>query len=100
MSSFIGKDILVERVMNSLEAQGSRMSDEKVRSVISATLEEISKALNNGEEVRLMGFGTFYGRDRKARESRSIHDGSIFSVPDRKSVGFRASKILKSTLNA
>ncbi len=49
-----------------------------------------------GEDIVIMGFGTFYFRERAAR--KGIAFGQEVDIPASKSVGFRAGKTLKEAV--
>ena len=61
--------------MNKMElinkvAKDTRLTNRDATEVIEATIENIMKALQGGDEVRLVGFGTFTVSRRKASEGR------------------------------
>ena len=51
-------------------AQQAEMSKLSAEKAVSALLEAIQASVAKGEEVRLVGFGTFKGTERKAREGK------------------------------
>ncbi len=55
-------------------------------------LEIIQQALQNGENVQLIGSGTFEVRDRAARKGRNPHTGEALTIPTSKVPAFRAGK--------
>ncbi|MCQ2322855.1 MAG: HU family DNA-binding protein [Bacteroidales bacterium] len=57
-----------------------------VDAVVKATVE----AINNGERVSLVGFGTFMTVSRKARKGRNPQTGAKIMIPEKKLVKFRA----------
>ncbi|MGQ7145974.1 HU family DNA-binding protein, partial [Escherichia sp. SS-MK2] len=48
---------------------------------VDAVLESIQHALQTGEHVQLLGFGTFEVRERAAREGRNPHTGEALTIP-------------------
>lgn len=52
--------------------------------------EEIRRSLENGEEVKLSGFGNFTVRDKKARPGRNPKTGEDIAVSARRVVVFKA----------
>ena len=58
----------------------------------------ITEALKVGEEVQLPGFGKFYVREQKARESRNPQSGEKMTIPASKVPAFRAGKSLKGSV--
>ena len=59
----------------------------------------ISASLKNGDEVRLVGFGTFSVANRKASEGRNPRTGEKISIPASRQPKFKAGKALKDTVN-
>lgn len=54
----------------------------------------MAEALRNEEKVVISNFGTFRVKHRKARSGRNPKTGTSVSVPERKSVRFKASRNL------
>ncbi|WP_416808749.1 HU family DNA-binding protein [Bacillus thuringiensis] len=67
---------------------------------VDAVLESIQQALQNGDNVQLIGFGTFEVRDRAAREGRNPHTGEALTIPASKVPVFKAGKALKEAVKA
>ena len=59
----------------------------------------ITSALGNGDEVRLVGFGTFTASARPAREGKNPRTGEKISIPACKSPKFSPGKALKDAVN-
>ena len=67
---------------------------------LDAVLETIEEALVAGDSVRLIGFGTFETRSRKARTGRNPQKPeSVISLPASKAPVFKAGKSLKDAVN-
>lgn len=66
---------------------------------IDAVLEAVAEALANGEEVRLVNFGTFLVVKRKATEGRNPRTGATIKIPASKQPKFRPGKALKEAVN-
>ncbi|MCQ6531168.1 HU family DNA-binding protein [Bacillus mycoides] len=62
-------------------------------------LESIQQALQNGDNVQLIGFGTFEVRERTAREGRNPSTGESLIIPAKKAPAFKAGKQLKEAVN-
>lgn len=72
-----------------------------VASVIDATIKTFEKQLNNGEKIKLIGFGTFEKVARRQRVGRNPRNpGENIIIPQRYSVSFKPGKKLKETLNS
>lgn len=64
--------------------------------VIDAALAEITRATGEGASVQLQGFGTFSARHRAARMGRNPRTGERVAIAASTSLGFKASKSLKT----
>ncbi|MGC1854263.1 MAG: HU family DNA-binding protein [Candidatus Aquirickettsiella sp.] len=61
-------------------------------------LESIKNALCKGEDVSLVGFGTFCVRQRKARTGRNPKTGESLQIKASKVVAFKPGKALKDAV--
>ena len=66
---------------------------------LDATIESIKKSLKKGEDVSLVGFGTFYVGKRAARNGRNPQTGATIKIKAAKVPKFRAGKGLKDAVN-
>jgi len=66
---------------------------------LDAVIEGITKALKKGEEVRLVGFGTFSVKKRAAGKGRNPATGEEIKIPASKSARFKSGATLKAALN-
>lgn len=62
---------------------------------IEAVLEAIAAALERGEKVQLIGFGTFETKTRKARKGKNPKTGEIVEIAASVVPTFKAGKQLK-----
>ncbi|WP_130068541.1 HU family DNA-binding protein [Bacillus albus] len=70
----------------------SELTKPQVSLAVDTVLEIIQQALQNGENVQLIGSGTFEVRDRAARKGRNPHTGEALTIPTSKVPAFRAGK--------
>ena len=84
------KEELVNRV-----AGGAQASPEVTEKVINQTMVEIKKALSEGRNIYLRGFGTWMPKKRKAKTARNISRGTQILVPAHKVPFFKPSKEFK-----
>jgi integration host factor subunit alpha len=84
---------LIERLTARL---GFDKSD--AHALVDAFFELIMQALENGDAIRLSGFGCFRLRDQRARPGRNPKTGAAVPVTARRVVLFRASRNLKFRL--
>lgn len=66
---------------------------------VDAVFETISKALADGQDVRLIGFGTFSVTHRPASKARNPRTGETIDVAPSNQPKFRAGKGLKDAVN-
>lgn len=66
---------------------------------LDATFEVIAEALEKGDRVPLVGFGTFGVSKRGARTARNPRTGETIKIPARKAVTFKAGTALKNRVN-
>lgn len=64
-----------------------------------AVLSGITGALESGDSVALVGFGTFSVTNRAARTARNPQTGEPIDVPASKAPKFKAGKGLKDAVN-
>ncbi|MBA8667010.1 HU family DNA-binding protein [Holosporaceae bacterium 'Namur'] len=67
---------------------------------IDAVLEVVKQTLKKGEDLRLVGFGTFKISDVPAKEVRNPQNGQKIKVPASKRPKFVAGKDLKKAVNS
>ncbi|MCX8506707.1 MAG: HU family DNA-binding protein [Alphaproteobacteria bacterium] len=66
---------------------------------VDAVFDSITQALKKGEEVRLVGFGTFAVTARKASEGRNPRTGEKIKIKASKQPKFKAGKGLRDAVN-
>ena len=66
---------------------------------VDAVLNGINEALQKGDQITLVGFGTFKVKHRAARTGRNPRTGESMEIAASNSVGFKAGKALKDALN-
>lgn len=68
------------------------------QAAVECLLSSITKALEKGESVSLVGFGTFKVVERKARKGRDPQTGKEINIPASKAPKFVAGKSLKEAV--
>lgn len=66
---------------------------------VDAVFSCITSALQGGQEVRLVGFGTFVVTHRRASQGRNPRTGESIQIPASNQPKFRAGKGLKEAVN-
>ncbi len=67
---------------------------------VECTFEAITRALQSGDEVKVVGFGSFMIAERAAGEARNPRTGEKVMVPAQKTPTFRAGQQLRSAVNS
>jgi integration host factor subunit alpha len=67
--------------------------------VVEATLDMLKEALQKGERVQIVGFGSFLVRPKKERVGRNPKTGEEIVIAPRKVLTFKPSKILRDLVN-
>lgn len=75
------------------------MSKSDAERAVNAVLDAVTNALKSGDDVRLVGFGTFSAAQRKAREGRNPRTGETIQIAASIQPKFSAGKGLKDALN-
>lgn len=81
-------------------AQGTRLSQKDVEKVLSYFCDTVATALERGEKVQLVRFGSFDVRERKARIARNPRTGESMKIGALRVPVFNAGKALKERINA
>ncbi len=66
---------------------------------LDAVVESVTDALKKGEQVTLIGFGTFAVKERAARTGRNPQTGATINIAAAKVPSFKAGKALKDAVN-
>lgn len=80
-------------------AKSSGLSKADTAKAVDGVFEEITNTLKRGDEVRLVGFGTFSVAKRAASEGRNPRTGERIRIPETKQPKFKAGKGLKDSVN-
>ena len=86
----------VELVSKVAEKAGITKKD--AEKAVVAVFDSIQTALQEGDKVQLVGFGTFEIRKRGARIGRNPRSGETIQIPASKAPAFKAGKALKDAV--
>ena len=92
--SATNKAELVEAIV--LETGRTRID---VENTIESFLDLVKQHLVQGEQVSLVGFGTFSVKERAGRTGRNPQTGETIHIPASKIPTFKAGRILKDAVN-
>ena len=67
--------------------------------LVERTLDLITESLEEGEVVKLSGFGVFQVRAKRARMGRNPKTGEPAAIEPRRVIGFRASQVMKARVD-
>ena len=79
-------------------AKDSGLTIVKANEVIGSVLSNLEKAMADGDDVRLTGFGSFKVKETKARTGRNPSTGQPIEVPASRRVSFSAGSNLTSAV--
>ena len=80
-------------------AASTGFSKKDAETVVSATLDAITAALQGGEKVQLVGFGSFEVKKRAARIGRNPKTKETIEIPASVVPVFKAGKALKDAVS-
>lgn len=80
-------------------AESAGITKAQAQDSLNAITDSITDALSTGDTVSLIGFGTFSVRQRSERKGKNPQTGAEITIPASKSVGFKAGKALKDSVN-
>ena len=80
-------------------AQKTGLKQTQAKDALDAMLGSVTESLRQGNEVRLVGFGSFTPVDRPAGMARNPRTGAAVKRPASKTARFRVGDSLKSALN-
>jgi DNA-binding protein HU-beta len=89
----VNKSELIDAV-----ASAADISKTAAGRAIDSLTDAIGDALKNGDQVTLVGFGTFSVRDRAERKGRNPQTGEEITIKAAKIPSFKAGKGLKDTI--
>ncbi|RUO78248.1 nucleoid-associated protein HU-beta [Pseudidiomarina taiwanensis] len=90
----MNKSQLVDKI-----ADGAEISKAAAGRALDSFIDAVTDALKSGEQVALVGFGTFSVRERSARTGRNPQTGQTIQIAAAKVPAFKAGKALKDAVN-
>lgn len=89
----MNKETLIKNI-----AGKTGLSKKDIGTVIESFQVEVAEALQNGDKVQLIGFGSFEPRKRAARKGRNPQTGEEIEIPETTVPAFKASNKLKEAI--
>jgi DNA-binding protein HU-beta len=90
----VNKAQLVDKI-----AENADISKAAAGRALDALTDSVTAALKDGDQVALVGFGTFSVRERAARSGRNPQTGATIQIAAAKVPSFKAGKALKDACN-
>ncbi len=90
----MNKSQLVDKI-----ADGADLSKAAAARALDAFIDAVGDALKEGDQVSLVGFGTFTVRERASRTGRNPQTGETLEIAAAKLPAFKAGKALKEAVN-
>jgi DNA-binding protein HU-beta len=79
-------------------ANATNLTKVDAENALNACIDSIKKSVKKGEDVTLVGFGTFTKSKRKARMGRNPQTGKEIKIPAMNVPKFRAGKEFKNAI--
>ncbi|MBW3617066.1 MAG: HU family DNA-binding protein [Proteobacteria bacterium] len=79
-------------------ADKAGLKPDQAKTALDAFMSCVSEALGKGEDVRLVGFGTFTAVTKPARTGRNPRTGQSVLLPEQRAVKFRVGEGLKQAV--
>ena len=79
-------------------AKDAKVTKAAAGKALDSFVDGVKKALKKGDNVTLIGFGTFSVTQRKARKGRNPQTGKEIKIAARKAPKFSAGKALKTAV--
>ena len=79
-------------------AAKTEMTKKQAEAAVNAIMKAVKDALGKGESVRIVDFGTFSVKRRKARSGRNPRTGKSLKIPAKKVPAFSPGKGLKEAV--
>jgi DNA-binding protein HU-beta len=80
-------------------AEAADLPKASAAKALEAVINTVSNSLKGGEQVVLVGFGTFSVKDRPARTGRNPQTGQPIEIAAARIPNFKAGKALKDAVN-
>ena len=80
-------------------AESANLGKSEAAAAVDAVVATITQAMKKGENVTLVGFGTFEVRSRAERQGRNPKTGEAITISASKNPAFKAGKALKDAVN-
>ncbi|NPA24431.1 MAG: integration host factor subunit alpha [Deltaproteobacteria bacterium] len=76
------------------------VSKREATRIVETIFDIIKETLENGENVKISGFGSFNIQHKKPRRGRNPQTGEEITISARRVLSFKASNVLREQLNS
>lgn len=90
----VTKGDIVERIHEKIGFSKKEASD-----VVESIFRVMKQRLENGETVKISGFGNFQVSEKRPRKGRNPQTGEEITISGRRVLTFKASQVLKKSMN-
>jgi len=80
--------------------QNVGFTKKRAAEVVNLILDSMKEALEEGQKVKISGFGNFEIRQKDARKGRNPQTGAEITITERRVLTFKPSQVLKDRLNS
>ena len=80
-------------------AESANLTKKQAEAAVNAFTASVAASLKKGEDVQIIGFGTFEVKATAQREGRNPKTGEAITIDAAKRPTFSASKVLKDAVN-
>lgn len=93
------KTLSRSRLVTRLEERGLGKNKHELRQYVDSVIDIICERLEDGEEVKISGFGNLKPKDKMARVGRNPQTEEPLIISRRRNVSFQTSKKLLNAIN-
>ena len=93
------KTLSRSRLVTRLEERGLGKNKHELRQYVDSVIDIICERLEEGEEVKISGFGNLKPKDKMARVGRNPQTEEPLIISRRRNISFQASKKLLNAIN-
>ena len=86
-------------IVQALYAKVGGFSKKESADIVDLVFEMMKETLGRGEKIKISGFGNFVLRDKRQRQGRNPQTGEEITISGRRVLTFKASQVLKKSMN-
>lgn len=89
---------LIKAIARQSKSTKTPLSQKEVATVLNLIVSTIVLSVRCNEDVTISRFGRFEVRHHKAIQKRSPHDGQLYDVPAKRTIGFKPSYVIRNAV--